>query len=127
MTLYGAKEDVPACGFGFGDCVIIELLKRKNLLPNNAPHTDVVVIAFNEPLRPAACKVAKVYRDKGKSVDVILEKKRVTWAYKYADRVGADFVVFVAPDEWAKGFVRVKNLRTQVEDEKETNVKFEDL
>lgn len=29
LTTYGAKEDVPACGFGFGDIVIVELLKDK--------------------------------------------------------------------------------------------------
>ena len=27
MQLYGSKKRVPCCGFGFGDCVIIELLK----------------------------------------------------------------------------------------------------
>ena len=27
MQLYGSKKRVPMCGFGFGDCVIIELLK----------------------------------------------------------------------------------------------------
>ena len=32
--MYGAKTEVPACGFGFGDCVIYELLKDKDLLPD---------------------------------------------------------------------------------------------
>ena len=29
LTLYGAPEPVAACGFGFGDCVIMELLRDK--------------------------------------------------------------------------------------------------
>ena len=29
LSLYGATTPVPACGFGFGDCVIVELLKEK--------------------------------------------------------------------------------------------------
>ena len=33
LSLYGSLTEVPACGFGFGDCVIIELLKDLNKLP----------------------------------------------------------------------------------------------
>ena len=33
LSLYGSPEVVPACGFGFGDCVVVELLKERNLLP----------------------------------------------------------------------------------------------
>jgi len=32
---------VPACGFGFGDCVIMELLAEKELLPNLEPEVDL--------------------------------------------------------------------------------------
>ena len=31
LTLYGSPEVVPACGFGFGDCVIMELLREKGV------------------------------------------------------------------------------------------------
>jgi len=33
LSLYGAETTVPACGFGFGDCVIIELLKDLDKMP----------------------------------------------------------------------------------------------
>jgi histidyl-tRNA synthetase len=29
LSLYGAVSEVPAVGFGFGDCVVVELLKDK--------------------------------------------------------------------------------------------------
>jgi hypothetical protein len=32
---------VPSAGFGFGDCVIIELLKDKGKLPNLGPATGM--------------------------------------------------------------------------------------
>ena len=32
MQVYGSKKRVPMCGFGFGDCVIMELLKGENLV-----------------------------------------------------------------------------------------------
>ena len=33
LSLYGSPEVVPACGFGFGDCVIMELLREKKVPP----------------------------------------------------------------------------------------------
>jgi len=129
LSTYGAKNDIPACGFGFGDCVIVELLKELKLLPELGPATDDLIIAFNEELRPAACQVANKLRAQGRSVDVqLLYGKNVGWCYKYADRIGAKRAVFVAPKEWAEGCVRIKELRlAQDVETKEFDVKFEEL
>jgi len=51
LTLYGAVTEVPACGFGFGDCVIVELLKEKGLLPDLPKTVDFVVAAFNDTMQ----------------------------------------------------------------------------
>ena len=34
-------------------------------------------------------------------------------AFNYADRAGAERIAFVAPDEWSKGLVRIKDLKPQ--------------
>ena len=47
LTLYGSPETVPACGFGFGDCVIMELLKQKEKVPTLTPSIDFVVVALS--------------------------------------------------------------------------------
>eukprot|EP01125_Pyxidicula_operculata_P012935 TRINITY_DN425_c0_g2_i1.p1 TRINITY_DN425_c0_g2~~TRINITY_DN425_c0_g2_i1.p1 ORF type:complete len:465 (+),score=136.77 TRINITY_DN425_c0_g2_i1:959-2353(+) len=126
LTTYGAKQDTPACGFGFGDCVIVELLKDKGLLPELGPEVDDIVLPFSEELRPAACKVAAKLRAQGRRVDIQLaSKKKLQDSYNYADRIGANRAVLVAPDEWSKGQVRIKNLRSKEDDQK--NVNFEDL
>jgi len=41
---------------------------------------------------------------------ILGKKKKLKWGYSYADRVGAKRAVLLAPDEWAKGLVRIKNL-----------------
>jgi len=111
LSLYGGR-DQPCCGFGFGDCVIMELLKDRNLLPATVPLVDDVVIVLNEELRGPAVRVAEKLRAQGRSVDMILgKKKKLQWGYHYAARVGAKRVVLLAPDEWAQGLVCVKNLR----------------
>ena len=34
------------------------------------------------------------------------------WAFKHAERVGANRIILVAPEEWNEGKVRIKNLQT---------------
>jgi len=109
ISTYGGK-DIPACGFGFGDMVILEVLKDRGLIPELAGAVDDLVFAWGATLRPAAIEVARRLRASGRSVDLVLEDKKVKWAFKHADRRGASRMVLVAPDEWAKGEVRIKDL-----------------
>ena len=141
-------EDQPCAGFGFGDAVIVELLKDKGLLPEvggwvggcgwflcvcagccgarasgrrplcvrtwQGPRTaclptpvrtpahlparsraqlrhevDDLVVALDEGLRPRACEVAAALRRAGRRVDLVLEGKRLKWAFKQAERCNA--------------------------------------
>ena len=43
-------------------------------------------------------------------VDLVLEQKKVKWAFKHADRLGAEYIAILAPDEAARGLVRIKRL-----------------
>jgi histidyl-tRNA synthetase len=117
LETFGAPpgDALPAAGFGFGDAVIVELLKDRGLLPDfsagglsGAPSPDCVVYAFEESLRRNAVAVASELRAAGLVVDLVLELKKAKWVFKHADRLGAKFVVAVAPDEWAKGELVVK-------------------
>lgn len=114
LSLYGSETEVPACGFGFGDCVIMELLSDKGLLPKLDRACDYVVAAYNNDMQAPALGIASKLRALGKSADVLMEpKKRVAGVFDYADRVGAQRLIFVAPDEHAKGLVRIKDLRVK--------------
>mmetsp|Transcript_18881 Transcript_18881/g.60759 ORF Transcript_18881/g.60759 Transcript_18881/m.60759 type:complete len:279 (-) Transcript_18881:348-1184(-) len=117
LSLYGSPTVVPACGFGFGDCVIMELLQEKGLLPHLEPEVDFVVCPFNAEMRLHAVQVAATLRAAGYAVDVLLANKRADKAFSYADRVSGRRMVFVAPDEWDKGSVRVKDLRLERSEE----------
>jgi len=111
LSTFGGK-DIPACGFGFGDVVIVELLKDKGLLPELRRAVDDVVFSFSESLRPDAVRIAAMLRKSGRSVDLVLESKKAKWAFKHADRAGAGRMILVAPEEWARGVVKVKDLAT---------------
>lgn len=117
-------ENQPCAGFGFGDAVIIELLKDRNLLPSLRPSVDDLVLPMEESLRPAACAAATRLRNAGRRVDVVLEPgKRMKWAFKHAERCGASRLVLLAPDEWERGVVRVKHLESR----EEADIDFESL
>ena len=105
-------NDMPATGFGFGDMVIMELLNEKGLVPDIPSGNQDIVIAINEDLRSAAMSVATKLRAGGRSVDLVLEDKRMKWAFRHAERTGAQRLVMVMPDEWAAGNVRIKELES---------------
>uniref|UniRef100_A0A7S2URK0 histidine--tRNA ligase n=1 Tax=Attheya septentrionalis TaxID=420275 RepID=A0A7S2URK0_9STRA len=107
-------DPTPAAGFGFGDAVIVELLKERNLLPTfDTSGVDTVVFAMNEDLYGVAIQVASTLRTQtGQSVDVVLENKKTKWVFKHADRIGAKFCLIVAPDEYANGQVSIKNMES---------------
>ena len=112
MDTFGHNQSIPACGFGFGDCVIYELLKEKKMLPDfSVGSMDYIVIPFNETMRTQSVQVIARLRQAGLTSDIILEKKRSPkQAFSYADRRGARYAIFVAPDEWSKDMIRVKDL-----------------
>ena len=105
-------NDMPATGFGFGDMVIMELLNEKELVPDLPSGNQDIVIAIDENLRSAAMSVATKLRASGRLVDLVLEDKRMKWAFRHAERTGAQRLVMVMPDEWAAGNVRIKELES---------------
>lgn len=111
LSTLGGK-DLPATGFGFGDMVIMELLKDKNLLPQLLSGVEDIVIALDPELKNVAVKVASVLRDSDRLVDLVLENKKIKWAFKHAERVGANRIIIVAPEEWTRQKIKVKDLQS---------------
>ena len=116
-------KDLPATGFGFGDMVVMELLAEKGLVPDLTSGVEDVVFGKGSELRGSAMQVAGRLRSSGRSVDLVLEEKKMKWVFKHAERCGAARLVMVMPDEWAAGNVRIKNLDTG----EESTVPVEDL
>ncbi|KAF5475804.1 hypothetical protein F2P56_007574 [Juglans regia] len=109
LSTFGG-DDLPACGFGFGDAVIIELLKDKGLLPEVNLEVENIVSALDVDLQGAAARVASILREKGQSVDLVLESKPLKWVFKRAARINAERLILVGSSEWQRGMVSVKIL-----------------
>ena len=111
LSTLGGK-DLPATGFGFGDMVIMELLADKNLIPELLSGVEDVVIPLSLELRNVAVKVASALRRSDRLVDLVLDDKKIKWAFKHAERAGATRLILVAPDEWSRQKVKVKDLQS---------------
>ena len=122
LSTLGGK-DLPATGFGFGDMVIMELLSEKGLVPELISGVDDIVLPLNQDLRGVAVKVASSLRSSDRTVDLVLDDKKIKWAFKHAERTGARRLVLIAPDEWSRKMVKVKDLETGEESE----VSIEDI
>ena len=122
LSTLGGK-DLPATGFGFGDMVIMELLSEKGLVPELISGVDDIVLPLNQDLRGIAVKVASSLRSSDRTVDLVLDDKKIKWAFKHAERTGARRLVLLAPDEWSRKMVKVKDLETGEESE----VSIEDI
>lgn len=74
-------------------------------------------MVMDESLRPAACSIAARLRAAGRSVDLILESKKIKWAFKQAERCGASRLLLVGGEEWQRGAVAVKDLASREQTE----------
>ena len=120
LSTLGGK-DLPATGFGFGDMVIMELLSEKGLIPELISGVDDIVLPLSKDLRDIAVRVAASLRLANRTVDLVLEDKKIKWAFKHAERIGARRLVLLAPDEWSRKMIKVKDLETG--EEKEVSLK----
>jgi len=116
MQLYGSKTRVPCCGFGFGDCVIVELLKEMKAMPKTPRVVDYVVAYYSKDLFGAANQVASALRASGKTVNLMLQKKDAKSSFSFADRAGASRCAFVAPAEWGDAKTSLKDRRVRIKD-----------
>lgn len=78
---------------------------------------DDVVAVMDEALRPAACGVAAKLRAAGRSVELLLEPKKMKAVFKAAERCNAQRLLLVGGEEWGRGAVAVKDLASREQSE----------
>jgi len=103
---------IPAVGFGFGDAVIVELLRDKGVLPTFASaNVDAVVFPFSRSLFPAAARVAASLRAADLSVDLVLEEKKPKWLFKQANSLKKSVSVYICAAALLLYVCAVKSIR----------------
>jgi histidyl-tRNA synthetase len=105
----------PAVGLGFGDVVVVEVLKE--LLGETAAEEKCgVTIGYMFPeQRDAATRLARSLRENGEKVELSLSKQKPKQFFSRAGAGSAAEAIFIGPDDLAKGTAKRKNLVTRQE------------
>lgn len=114
-TMTGGEQSIPAVGFGFGDAVIMELLKSRSLLPTletTVSNVDAIVYAMEDSLRNKSIEICNELRDKGLRIDLIMDTNRKPkWVFQRADRLNVPLVLMLAQEEHQEGKVILRNMK----------------
>ena len=102
----------PAVGMGFGDVVIAEILAELKGLRPSKPSVEVCVGMFDASLSRDAAQVAARLTSAGIQTDLAFGAGKPAKFFTYADRRGARFTVFLAPNEMREGAAVVKEMAT---------------
>jgi histidyl-tRNA synthetase len=107
------NQQIPGIGFGMGDVTLHDFMEEHGLLP--APRADVeaVVIPVGVELLSDCRAIARDLRGAGVRTSTPLEPRKLSKELIRADQSGARVAVVVAPNEWQRGMVAVRNLVTR--------------
>ncbi len=112
-TMGGAPT--PAVGLGFGDVVVVEVLKER--LGREPPHKrgGVAIGYMAAEQRTAATILAARLRRDSRAVDLSLAPIKPKAFFSRAAAGTSEHAVFIGPDDVAAGCARIKNLATREE------------
>ncbi len=107
--------DVAGIGFAVGIERILMLLENLGVeIPN--PNKVVYYIApMGEKETEKAFELVSKLREKGISADFDHMNRSIKAQFKYADKIGAEKVVVIGSDELNNGVVKVKEMKTGIE------------
>ena len=107
-------QPLAAVGFAMGDKVIAHVLEKYGRLPSfeSLQKPPVLVTVFDESTITDSARIAAQLRAAGIKTALFPEATRLNKQFKYADRIGARYVVVLGPEEIAKDVIALKDLKT---------------
>ena len=110
LSAYGG-ETVPAVGFGFGDVVVLDVLKELQRFPELPRTLDYTIIPFAVEQMGIALKIAAELRSQGSTVDCNFSMKKIKKTMQQANESGAKNTILLFPDELAEDKVVIRDMQ----------------
>ena len=110
LSTYGG-EIVPAVGFGFGDVVVLDVLKDLERFPELPRKLDYTIIPFAREQVGTALNIAAILRQQGSTVDCNFSMKKMKRTLQQAGESGAAKAILLFPDELSENKVVIRDLR----------------
>ena len=115
LSAYGG-ETIPAVGFGFGDVVVLDILKELKIFPELKRTLDYTIIPFDREQVGVALKIGAELRLKGANVDCNFGMKKMKRSLQQANESGAKFAILLFPEELSQDMVVIRDM--QLRDQK---------
>ena len=109
LSAFGG-ETVPAVGFGFGDVVVLDVLKELGRFPELDRKLDYTIIPFASEQVEIALKIATELRMRGSVVDCNFSMKKMKKSMRQADESGASKAILLFPEELAENKVVIRDM-----------------
>lgn len=103
-------KPTPAVGFGLGLERLLLVLENTNCLKAEEESVDYYFAPLGDGAKALCREIVYSLRRKGVSAETDIMDRSVKAQMKYADKIGAKYVVVIGDDEIAKGVVSVKNM-----------------
>ncbi|MDP6319640.1 MAG: histidine--tRNA ligase [SAR324 cluster bacterium] len=110
LSTYGGKT-VPAVGFGFGDVVVLDVLRELERFPELTRTLDYTIIPFDNEQVGIALKIANELRSKGAIVDCNFSMKKMKKSLHEANESGAKFAILLFPEELKQEKVVIRDMQ----------------
>lgn len=110
LSTYGG-EIIPAVGFGFGDVVVLDVLKDLERFPELPRKLDYTIIPFAREQVGTALNIAALLRRQGSTVDCNFSMKKMKKSLQQAGESGAAKAILLFPDELTENKVVIRDLR----------------
>ena len=117
------EKPVPAVGFGGGIERLLMVMEAEGVNIPEPQKTRIYVAGMDEKSREAAFKIVNELRFKGISAESDLMERSVKAQFKYADKLGAEYVAVIGENELSSGEVNIKKMS----DGTQAAVKFADI
>lgn len=117
-------KPTPAVGFGLGLERLQMVLENENLMEKIQKETvDLYLAPLGSNAVQKVVEIASDMRDKNISVEMDLMSKSVKAQMKYANKIGAKFVVVIGDNEIENNQIKLKSMKSDFE----KNIKIENL
>lgn len=110
LSTYGGKS-MPAVGFGFGDVVVLDVLRELEYFPELSRTLDYTIIPFDNEQVGIALKIANELRSKGAIVDCNFSMKKMKKSLHEANESGAKFAILLFPEELKQEKVVIRDMQ----------------
>ncbi len=109
----GGSAEIPAVGFAVGMERLVIAMERQGLFATLSPHGPrVFVVLQDTALEEQAMRIADRLRRAGVATETDLAGRSMKAQMREANRLMAEFALFVGQDEVASGSYTLRNLRT---------------